>query len=295
LKQHLSTCNKTLSNEEEKSSPNITNTSNNINVVNNQGTIIQNNIQINIYGSTLSAVSQEVVHKRLYKRFKQSIPDLVKVIETAMQNLVRNEKKNPIIICCDKNRFKFKLRYDDGDVEDDEARKTIDLFFPTLLEACDDVAENETDGKIKHDIKMLIDAINTRTPKTLRLLRDNVPRKFKNNDVKTDKIFSDNKNAKDKALTKIKELFDKEKAKNKAMIIDNLFHVIDVNGNYVHPRLGYLVQFPDTSSKDFIIVGKRDGETDKGLDKDDIIKIKEMGLEECLHEKYRKKNSERLK
>jgi hypothetical protein len=305
--RHVITCN-------SKIESNTTKTSNNINTVNNQGTIIQNqnnNIQINIYGTTLSDISQEEIYNRLYSSFRESIPDLAKIIKAAMDKLAYNNYKNPIIISCDKTRDKFRLRYDKKDVDDWKANKTIGLFYPTLLTACTN-AINE--GENIEEIETLINAIKNRDRKTLDLLHENVKPAFTVDE--TEKIFAQNEAETTKALDEVNiaiskakaAKIEKEKAEkkakflaNKRMIKENLSSRADTNGNRVHIELKYLVQIPDPRTLydpegDFVIVGKRveleeiDNTVkikDVDLDKGDIANIKNMGLEDCLHEKYR--------
>lgn len=252
--------------------------------------VINNNIVINLFGSTWSSLTPEIVSEKILSNI--SVSDIESGLKTMTEAVApavfKNEKNNWMVRVADSSRNKFELKTDSGVISDVGGQKTSALLKTPLIKATLIAADK---SKKPDEIKQTIDDIKnseTYTKQTVGTLVKIVPARFEahDSDIKIDprKEEIEQQKALDRALAKINKKIqakdEEEYQKWKNEMLNNSQPLF--NESFWHPQLHFILEVHSTLG--FVIIGKRKDRFDKTmpLSKEDIEKIHKMKLEKHI-------------
>ena len=258
-----------------------------INNIDNSNTLIQNNFNINVFGTTMSSLTPELIAERVLEVI--SLEAVEKGVAHMTAEVARpvfsNEKGNWLVRVADGSRNKLMMRTDEGDIPDHQGHKTTRLLRQPFIEASllalketdkpDDV-EN-TIGEIKDDEtydKKTMGALLRIAPtkfdqRELTVLNEAYERRLEESMAKLDRVMAKRKRTKAKQL-------ELEGVKWKEDFLDHSQDLHD--GTFWHPIHRFIIQ-PD-QEHEFSIIGKREkrGDQTVPLTRADLKAITDMGL-----------------
>ena len=170
-KYHLTRHRKTCSSVTQVNNGTINNTTNTVNVVN-----------INVFGSTLSSLTPELIAEKVrevlsYEAVEEGV---AKMTEEVAPTLFTNEKGNSLIRVADASRKKLVYRTDTGDVPDSDGKRTGRLLRHPFGQAALLALEgSDNPDAVNKTIEMLCDQEASGKEALKTLLRD-APAQFEN-------------------------------------------------------------------------------------------------------------------
>ena len=263
--------------------------------VTNIGTQNNQNIQINLFGSTASSLTPELVREKVIEALSCEDVErgLARMTETAAPRCFTNERGEWLVRVADSSRNKLVLRTDAGEQPDPHGHRTTRLLKKPFIEASL-IALEQTDRP--KDVENTIEDIKDDEiydKKTMGVLLRMAPAKFDEiNDVFTEahligeqKAFEELERVMAKRKKKEIKRLKIEAAKWRDEFLDKSQNLHD--GTFWHPTYQFVIQ-PD-STKEFTIIGRRARREDTmlSLTKADLKTIEDMGLVSHLDEQYK--------
>ena len=255
---------------------------------------IQNNFNINVFGSTASSLTPELIAQKVMEVISLEAVEkgLVHMTEEVARPVFSNEKGNWLVRVADGSRNKLVLRTDEGEQSDPQGHRTTRLLKAPFMKASL-LALEQTDRP--KDVENTIEDIkdeDTYDKKTMGALLRIAPAKFNEiNDVFTEahliaeeRIFAEAERVMAKREKEKAKLLKLETAKWRENFLDHSQDLHD--GTFWHPIHRFVIQ-PDTE-REFSILGKREKRGDQtiSLTKVDLSKVAEMGLSRYLAPEY---------
>ena len=257
--------------------------------------IQQNNININVFGTTMSSLTPELIAERVLEAL--SLEAVEKGVAHMTAEVARpaftNEKGNWLVRVADGSRNKLIVRMDDGDRPDHQGHNTTRLLKKPFIEASL-IALEKTDkpADVENTIEDIKDS-EAYDRKTMSALLKIAPTKFDQTDPV---IFTEaHRLAEEKAFAKLDRVMAKRKrtkakqlelegAKWKDDILDHSQDLHD--GTFWHPIHRFVIQ-PD-EEHEFSILGKREKRTDQTvpLTRADLKTIGDMGLGQHVSQEF---------
>jgi hypothetical protein len=267
-------------------------------VINNtqNNTLNQNVFNINVFGSTMSSLTPEIIAKRVLEIVSlQSVEKgLAHMTAEVAQSAFTNEKGNWLVRVADGSRNKLMIRTDSGDIPDLQGHRTTQLLRKPFIEASllaleqtkrpDDV-EN-TIGEIQDDetydretmgalLRVAPSRFDQREPP---MLPETYERELDRAMMKLERVMSERKKAKAKQL-------EAQALKWREEFLDRSQNLHD--GTYWHPTYHFVIQSEETDQA-FSILGRREkrSDTTQPLTKADIERLVQMGMKAYLAPEY---------
>ena len=275
-------------------------TLNNIGTQNN--TLNQNVFNINVFGTTMSSLTPELIAERVLEVI--SLEAVEKGVAHMTAEVARpvftNEKGNWLVRVADGSRNKLMIRTDEGDIPDHQGHKTTRLLRQPFIEASL-LALKETDKP--KDVENTMEEIKddeTYDKKTMGALLRTAPTKFDQRELTVlDETYErklDESMAKlDRVMAKLKrskaKQLEKEAIKWREELLDHAQDLHD--GTFWHPTQHLVIQ-PETGERPFSVLGKREKRTDatQSLVRADIERLTKMGLALYLAPEYAQRSAE---
>ena len=178
-----------------------------------------NNIQINVFGSTASALTPEIIAQKVMEVISLEAVEkgLAHMTQEVARPVFSNEKGNWLVRVADASRSKLIVRTDEGDQPDHQGRNTTRLLKKPFMEASL-IALEETDRP--RDVENTIEAIrddDTYDKQTMGALLGVAPTTFDQTNplifTEAHRIAEEKTRAKlDRVMAKRKRLQEKQKA-----------------------------------------------------------------------------------
>ena len=266
-----------------------------LSVVNNTQNIqTQNNLTINIYGTTASSLTAEAVAEKVLAVISMEAVEagVAEMTKEVAPNVFRNEKGTWNLRVADASRKKLLVRTDEGEESDRQGERTTMLLRAPFLQASFTALEQGAQPrKVESTIEEIEDD-ETYVKKSTGALLKVVPDKFASSVALTDdREESDHDRAYRKASAKAKRVLAKlkrERIEELRLLTerskeDFLEHSQDLHdGTFWHPIHRFVIQLD--AEHDFSIMGKREkrGDQTLPLTRADLKFISDMGLRQWV-------------
>ena len=261
----------------------------------NDNRVVNQQINLQIFGSTASALTPEIVAQKVLDVLSLEAVEkgLARMTEEVAPSIFTNEKNNWTIRVADGSRNKLVVRTDDGDQPDHQGYNTTRLLKNPFMEASI-LALEQTDRpkEVENTIEEIQDD-DIYHNKTMGALLRVAPTRFNQTNSL---IFTEaHRIAEEKTAVKLEKIMAKRKRKQakqaslqaEASRNDMLDKAQDLHdGTFWHPIHHYIIQ-PD-EEREFLIIGRRAkrGDTTLPLTKADIVTIRDLGLAPQLDAQY---------
>ena len=254
------------------------------------------NFNINVFGSTMSSLTPELIAERVLEAL--SLDAVEKGVAHMTAEVARpvftNEKANWLVRVADGSRNKLMVRTDEGDISDHQGHNTTRLLRQPFIRASL-LALKETDKP--KDVENTIEEIeddDVYDKQAMGALLKAAPSRF---DQTNPLIFTEaHRLAEEKAFAELHRVMAKRK-RNKVKQLEKeavkwreelLDHAQDLHdGTFWHPTQHLVIQ-PETGERPFSVLGKREKRTDttQSLVRADIEHLVAMGLTSYLAPEY---------